>query len=124
MENKNEVFEYTYSAAQQEEIQKIKAKYMPQEKSKLEQLRKLDASVTNKAAAWGIIIGIIGCLTFGGGMSMILAGGSLLFVPGIVVGVLGMAVMGLAYPAYKKVIEKERARIAPQILALTEELGV
>lgn len=123
MENKNEVFEYTYSATQQEEIEKIRAKYLPREDSKLETLRKLDASVTKKATTWGITIGIIGCLLFGGGMSMILVGTIALFVPGILLGCFGMAVMAVAYPVYKKVLEKERARIAPKILALTEELG-
>lgn len=31
--------------------------------------------------------------------------------------------MIFAYPIYKKLTEKQRKRIAPQILALTEELG-
>lgn len=124
MENKNEVFEYTYSAAQQAEIEKIRAKYIPQADSKLEQMKKLDASVTQKATTVGIVFGIVSCLIFGGGLSMILAGGDMLFVPGIVIGVLGMAAMGLAYPLYKKMLEKERARIAPQILALADELDM
>jgi len=45
-ENQKEVFEFAYSAKQQEEVQKIREKYVPREEDKLEQLRRLDASVT------------------------------------------------------------------------------
>lgn len=121
MENKKETFEYTYSATQQEEIERIRAKYLPQPDSKLEKLRKLDASVTQKSTIAGLVVGIIGCLIFGFGMSMTLIEEWGTFLFGIPVGILGMVVMALAYPVYKKVMEKERKRIAPQILALTEE---
>ena len=62
MENKKETFEYTYSAEQQAEIERIKSKYLPKEDNKLEQLRQLDASVTNKGTMIGIIVGLAGCL--------------------------------------------------------------
>lgn len=123
MENSKERFEYTYSAEQQAEIEKIRAKYIPQTDSKLEQLRKLDASVTKKGTMVGIIIGVVGCLLFGGGMSMVLVVGMKLLVPGIIIGVLGIGLMASAYPIFKKITEQEKERIAPQILALTEELG-
>lgn len=123
MDNNKETFEYTYSAAQQAEIEKIRSKYMPKEDSKLEQLRKLDASVTRPGTIAGIMVGIVGCLIFGSGMSCVLVWGSSLLVPGIVLGTIGFILIGLAYPLYKKITNKERERIAPQILALTEELG-
>lgn len=123
MQENSETFEYTYSAEQQAEIEKIRAKYVPQTDSKLEQLRKLDASVTKPGTITGIALGVIGCLIFGGGMSCTLMGGGSIFVIGIFLGVLGMVLMGIAYPVYKKITEKQKERIAPQILALTEELG-
>ena len=43
---KEETFEYTYSAKRQEEIEAIKNKYLPPKEDKMEQLRKLDTSVT------------------------------------------------------------------------------
>lgn len=122
MQENSETFEYTYSAEQQAEIEKIRAKYVPQTDSKLEQLRKLDASVTKPGTITGIALGVIGCLIFGGGMSCTLMGGGSIFVIGIFLGVLGMVLMGIAYPVYKKITEKQKERIAPQILALTEEL--
>lgn len=123
MENNKETFEYTYSAAQQAEIEKIKSKYLPKTDDKLGQLRKLDASVTQKGTAAGLVMGIAGCLIFGGGMSMVLVAGMELLVPSIFVGGMGIVLMAFAYPVFKKITEKERERIAPQILALTEELG-
>lgn len=123
MENNKETFEYTYSAEQQAEIEKIKSKYMPKTDDKLEQLRKLDASVSKKGTVMGLIMGITGCLVFGISLSMVLVIGEMMIVPSIILAIPGIAGMAWAYPTYKKITEKERERIAPQILALTEELG-
>ena len=46
-----------------------------------------------------------------------------MFVPGIVICFVGLAVLGLALPAYKIIEKKQREKIAPQILALAEELS-
>lgn len=122
MENKKETFEYTYSAAQQAEIEKIKSKYISKEEDKLTRLRKLDASVTRPGTIAGIILGIVGCLVFGGGMSCCLVlGGNFLFI-GILIGVVGVGLMALAYPVYNKITIAEKERVTPLILALTEEL--
>ena len=48
MENKEETFEYTYSAKQQQEIENIRKKYLPKEEDKMEQLRRLDRSATKR----------------------------------------------------------------------------
>lgn len=120
---KEEIFEYTYSAKQQEEIEAIKKKYLPPKEDKMEQLRKLDAGVTLKATMYSIIIGFIGALIFGGGMSCTLVGPKELFVYGIIIGLVGMVVMGAAVPVYHRVLRKEKEKIAPQILALAEELS-
>ena len=49
MENNQNGFQYTYSAREQAEIKRIRSKYTPKEESKLEQLRRLDASAAKKA---------------------------------------------------------------------------
>lgn len=115
-------FEYTYSAPEQEELRKLRAKYLPPEENKLERLRRLDAAVTRKGTAAGLVAGILGCLLFGIGMSCCLMWGDWLFALGIVLGILGMAGMAMAYPLYARITQKERERIAPEILRLTEEL--
>lgn len=121
-ENNNEVFEYTYSAAMQEEVKKIREKYTqtPKEEDKLETLRRLDASVTKKGTILSLISGILGTLIFGTGMCCCLVWN--LFIPGVLVGLIGLVGVLLAYPSYSYVTKKEREKIAPQILSLTEEL--
>lgn len=121
MENK-ESFKITYSAKQQQEIENIRKKYAPQEEDKMERLRKLDNSVTAKASTLALIAGIIGALILGLGMSCAMVFEGVWFIPGIVIGVVGIAILSLAYPLYNRTVKTEREKIAPQILALTDEL--
>lgn len=123
METNNEnTFEYTYSAKRQEEIEKIKSKYVEKEEDKMEQLRKLDQSVERPGTIASIIIGVIGTLIMGGGMSLVMVWTETLMIPGIIIGLIGIAVLAAAYPMYKSITKKQREKIAPQILALSEEL--
>lgn len=118
----NEGFTYTYSAKEQSEIKKIREKYIPKETDRMEELRRLDKSVTDKASAWSIAIGITGVLIMGGGMSLCMVTGGIWFIPGILLGIAGMAVLGAAYPVYNRILKREREKIAPEILRLTDEL--
>ena len=124
---KNECFDYSYSAAQRKEIEEIRKKYMPQEEGKVERLRRLHHSASQRARIWAISLGVIGALVMGTGMSLamtdlgdILGGGAM--VLGIGVGVLGMILVALAYPVYERVLEKQRQKIAPEVLRLAEEI--
>ncbi|MBQ8612699.1 MAG: hypothetical protein IJ416_00590 [Ruminiclostridium sp.] len=120
MENK-ETFSYTYSAKEQEEIKKIREKYVPREADKMEQLRRLDESVTRKGTVIALVTGIVGALVLGIGMCCCLVWTEL-FAVGIVVGIMGIAAVSAAYPLYNLVIKKEREKIAPEIIRLTDEL--
>ncbi len=122
MTNDNGGFSYNYSAAHREEIKNIRSKYLPPEEDKLALLRRLDASVTQKATALSLAMGIVGALVLGVGMCCCMVWGGLLFIPGIVVGMAGIAMVACAYPLYTAVTVRERAKIAPQILRLTDEL--
>lgn len=123
----NPSFEYTYSAGQRQEIEAIRKKYLPKEEDKMEQLRRLHYSATQKAQAASIAIGVLGALILGTGMSLCLtelgaALGQWAMVIGILVGILGLILVALVYPIYNSVLKKERQRIAPEILRLSEEL--
>ena len=130
MENKETSFRYTYSAKEQAEVEGIRKKYLPQEENKLERLRKLHNSATQKAQTWAIVLGVIGALILGTGMSLAMTElatilgilGSYAMLIGIVVGLVGLALVALAYPVYNRVLQKERRRIAPEILRLSDEL--
>lgn len=120
--NTSESFRYTYSAKEQEEIKKIREKYIPKEENKMEQLRRLDQEVTRKGTSYSILIGVIGSLLLGLGMSCIMVWQGIWFIPGIIIGVIGMAIVATAYPVYNIVTKREREKIAPEIIRLTEEL--
>lgn len=120
--NQGTAFQYTYSAREQAEIKRIRSKYLPREESKLEQLQRLDASATHKATMVSIIVGVLGALLLGLGMSGCMVFSRQWFIPGIVIGVIGLLVVSAAYPLYNRVLKKERKRIAPEILRLTDEL--
>lgn len=124
MENNqsNDKFEYSYSSKEQEEVRKIREKYMPKEEDKLARLQKLDNAVANKATVVSIMIGVIGALVMGTGMSFCMVWTDILMIPGIVIGIIGMIGVALAYPVYNKVLKTESEKIAPEILKLSEEL--
>lgn len=127
MKNKQS-FNFTYSAKEQEEIKKIREKYNPpvETEDKMTQLRRLDAKVNSKASTPAIVIGVIGTLIMGFGMSLIMTdlGNDTLtdMIIGIVVGVVGLLLVCLAYPVYNRRLKKEREKAAPEIMRLTDEL--
>ena len=132
MESKNTDigFKYTYSAKEQDEIKRIRQKYMVQEENGMVRLRKLDAKASSKATMMSLVLGIIGALVMGTGMSLIMTDLSEIFgmtvmegmLIGVVVGLIGMILVALAYPIYKKVLKSQREKIAPEIFRLSEEL--
>ncbi len=131
MENK-ESFRFTYSAKEQAEIQSIRKKYASPEEAedKMAQLRRLDAGVTQKATAVSLVFGIFGTLLLGCGMSLAMTEIGDIFgssreaamLIGILIGVGGIALVSLAYPLYNRIVKKEREKIAPEIIRLTDEL--
>lgn len=74
----------------------------------------LEAEKTRKASGQAIAIGVVSALIFGIGLCCAMVWTSLM-VPGIVVGVLGIAGCIFAWLHYRKVYETESARINPQI---------
>lgn len=127
MENKLDTFHYTYSAQQQAEVDMIRAKYLPPREDKLETLRRLDNSVHKKPLALSLSLGVVGTLLLGTGMSLIMTDlaavlGFFRYVLGLVLGINGLAAAILAWPVYEYVLKRERQRLAPEILRLSEEL--
>ena len=128
----NQTFEYTYCAKEREEIKAIRQKYAAQEQpeDKLAAIRRLDAQVTKKATAVSLVLGILGALIMGSGMSLTMTdigellglNATLAMLVGIGVGVAGMVLAGVAYPVYNRIVKTQREKIAPQILRLTDEL--
>lgn len=94
----------------------------PPKEDKLERLRSLDAGVAKKGTAVSLIVGILGCLILGTGMSCVMVWGGKLFLIGVIVGIIGLAGVFAAYPLYVYITKKERERITPEILRLSDEV--
>ena len=135
MDNKNQEksgFTYTYSAKEQEELRRIRDKYTAptEDEDKMARLRRLDASVTNTAQAIALVFGILGALTLGFGMSLIMTDFAkdlgfedpMAMVIGIAVGIVGGILASLAYPIYNAIVKAKRKKLAPEIIRLTDEL--
>ena len=115
-------FTYSYSAAQNKEVENIREKYIPREVSKLELLRSLDNRVKTAGMIQALSLGIVGCLLFGVGMCFWLGA---LSGPGwlaVLCGILGSAVMLPAYPVYKKISNETKEKLTPEILRLADEI--
>ena len=74
-----------------------------------------------------IALGVTGALLLGTGMSLAMTEMSGLadaaaMLLGIPIGLAGIVLVALAYPVYQRVLKKERQRIAPEILRLSDEL--
>ena len=127
MDEKNEVFTYTYSAKQNDEVKRIREKYLPTKESKMDKLRRLDRGVLQKASAVALTVGIVGILIFGLGLSLILSNlgevlGSNQIAVGVLIGIVGLILVCCAFKVYQITVQKERSRIAPEIIRLTDEL--
>jgi len=117
MENTNN----TYSMKQQEEITKIKKKYVPQQADKMEILRNLDKSAKQPGRTTAITIGIISSLFLGGGMALIMEWQNFMAL-GLILGLIGLIGMLITYPIYNSMTKEQRKKLAPQIIQLTNEL--
>lgn len=129
-ENKSEGFSYTYSAKEQTELKRIRDKYTPQGESKLERLLRLDKSTTHRARIVALVLGILGAIILGCGMSLIMTDiadyigiseGNVMKI-GIPIGLVGCLLAAIAYPIYRHILKKDRERLAPEIMQLTDEL--
>ena len=120
--NNENNFSYTYNAKKAAEIKKIRDRYAAPEEDKLSLLRRLDKAVGTKARTLSVIMGIIGTLIMGGGMSLCMVGPREFFVAGIGIGFAGIIIVVLAYPVYSAILKHERKKMAPTILTLTDEL--
>jgi len=135
MDNNNQEqngFTYIYSAKEQAELKRIRDKYTaPTEvEDKMARLYRLDASVTDTAQAVALVVGIMGSLILGFGMSLIMTdfseifgiGETMAMIIGIPVGIVGGILASLAYPIYNAIVNTRRKKLAPEIIRLTDEL--
>lgn len=101
--------------------------YAPKDTSKVVALRKLDARAKLPATIFTYTFGIIAALVTGVGMcfsmNVIGSGTTTIFVLGVIVGIVGLAGMGINYPIYKKMLAKGKQKYAYEIIELAKEIS-
>lgn len=124
MSDKNESFEYAYSAPterERREIADIRKSYLPTaQQSKADRIRILDKRVRMPPRILAVILGGGGILVFGAGLTMILEWA--LYLWGVVVSVCGAGLMVAAHPAYVCLLTHNKQKYAAEILRLSDEL--
>ena len=118
----NNTFSYNYSAIRNKEVESIRRKYIPQEESKLERLKRLDLRVQSAGMMESLSLGILGALVFGVGMCFFLE----VFTGAVwltaLLMVCGTLMMIPAYPMHRWIARKTKAELTPEILRLSEEI--
>ena len=117
-----------YNNDQEFLVQKIRSQYTDKQYSQLDALKALDAKVKKPANVFAYTYGSVSSVIMGAGMSLVMTdigaaiGITSALVPGIAVGVVGLAMAVSTYPIYKKLLANRKKKFAPQILQLSEEL--
>lgn len=109
-------------------IEKIRTQYTERQPSELDELRELDAHVKRPANVFAYVFGSISAVIMGGGMSLIMTEiGEMIgigdpMIPGLVIGIVGLAMALINYPIYKGILNSRKKKYAPKILALSEKI--
>lgn len=114
--------------SQNDMVEKIRTQYMEKESTELDALRKLDAKVKKPANMFAYIFGSLGAIVMGSGMSLIMTdigskiGITETMVPGVAIGVIGMLMVLVNYPVYKRMLSSRRKKYAGEIIALSDKI--
>ena len=109
-------------------VQKIRSQYAENEHTELDALKALDAKVKKPAKVFGYTYGSIGTIVMGSGMSLVMTDiGAMLgmtetLIPGIAVGIAGLAMALTTYPIYKKILNSRKKKYAHQIMELSDRI--
>ena len=113
---------------QQFMAQKIRAQYTEKTTTELDALRELDAKVRRPANVFAYVFGSISAIIMGSGMSFVMTdlasqlGLGDMMIPGIAIGVVGMALALVNYPIYKGILNSRKKKYGSEILALSEKI--
>lgn len=117
---------------QKKTIENILKNYQGKEVTKFDQLKELDKKVKKPANIFGYVYGTIGALILGMGMCAAMntlpevilntIKNPLLMILGIIIGLVGIAMITSTYFIYNKILKSRRNKYANEIISLTEEL--
>ena len=80
------------------------------------------SAVRRPAAIFAYTFVILGALVLGVGMCLAMEVIGSLMPLGIVIGVIGIVMVAVNYPIYKRILSQRKKKYAPEIVALSDEL--
>ena len=113
MAGEKNYFTYSYRAGQQQEDNALRQRYHLPEKTEITQrIRSAPEKEEGAAVALSLTVGIVSVLIFGGGLSMIFlnASNAMRMTAGILLGLIGMAGMGLTPLFHGRFMERMRKK--------------
>ena len=84
-------------------------------------IKHLDNKVKTIPMILSLSFGVIGLLLFGTGLTFFLEWSSYWYI-GIPFGIIGVVLIALAYPIYKKILTKQKSKYSAEIIELSNEL--
>ena len=106
-------------------VKEIKEGYEPKSKTKYDELIALNRKVELPAYIFAYAFGVIGALILGLGMCLamqVIGTGVPLMVLGIVVGIIGIALVSVNYPIFLAIMKSRKKKYAEKVIALSQEL--
>ena len=111
------------SSSEIKTVEKIRSSYEGKKATKIDELRSLNKRVERPAKIFAYIFGVIGALILGIGMCLampeIIEG---FMVIGIIIGILGIAMVSLNYFICKAILKSRRSKYKDEVISLTDEI--
>ena len=110
------------------EAKRICEDYLERGVTPMDELRMLDARVKRPANLFAYVFGSISAVVMGAGMSLVMTdigtnlGIENAMVPGIIIGIIGMALALVNYPLYKTILRGRKKKYGAKILELSERI--
>lgn len=111
---------YTPNEQDKRRAEQIRRQYIAREANESEKLAALDSKVKTPGRVVSIVIGIIGALIMGAGMSMIMVWGNM--TNGLVLSIPGMIAVLAAYPVYELITNSRKQKYADEIIKLSGDI--
>ena len=107
--------------------EKVANEYAPKETSKVKALKKLDHMWKVPVQVFAYIFGTVAALIMGVGMCLCLGeignGTALMMGLGVGIGLVGILLMSVNYPIYKKILSSRKEKYAADILDLANQIS-
>ena len=106
-------------------INRIRDQYINRPESDLDKLKALDRKVKTPARVFAYVFGTIGALVLGSGMCLamnVIEKLSDLMIPGIGIGLVGIAMVSFNYFIYKAILKSSKKKHAQEIIAISDSM--